>query len=202
MPARHACCFLPVSFFRLVVFTSLLGSLLFWPVLVNAQAQTHGVPFARVSSTESFRQIVHKAGLIFDGTVTGVVRERGIGGAPLAYRISFQVKQGMRGVRSGSTVTIREWAGLWTEGDTHEPRYRVGERSVIFFYPPRKEGLTSPVGSGGKLAVDRAGMVALPTNWISHSLPEQPNGASSIAMQSHRIPVRVLAEQVRLAEAN
>jgi hypothetical protein len=192
----------------------MLGNALFGPALIQAQIRT-GSQSAKISSPESFRQTVRKAGLIFDGTVTAVARETGIAGAPLACRISFHVKQGIRGVRTGSAVTIREWAGLWTGTDTHEPRYRVDERSVFFFYPPRPGGLTSPVGSRGKLAVDRAGRVALPTEWVAGDLSindlsfndpsiKVHNGASSVATRSavSRILVRVLAEQIRLAEAN
>jgi len=204
VPARDACYFLPFNLFRLVVLTSVLGNALFWPAPIQAQVRA-GNQSAKISLPESFRQTVRKAGLIFDGTVTAVARETGIAGAPLAYRISFQVKQGIRGVQTGSAVTIREWSGLWTGGDTHEPRYRVGERSVLFFYPPRPGGLTSPVGSRGKLAVDRAGRVALPIEWVANDPSVTVhNGASSVTTRSagSRIPVRVLAEQIRLAEAN
>jgi len=203
---------LPLNFFRLAAVIPLLSQLL-WPALAQSQA----IQLARISTPESFRQTARKAGLIFDGTVVAIARESGNGRVPLAYRISFQVKQGIRGVRSGSAVTIREWAGLWRGTDTHEPRYRVGERSLLFFYLPRAGGLTSPVGGHGKLAVDLAGMVIVPAEWSSHEPFDKHNGATSAATRSgatraiappamappsRRIPVRVLAEQIRLAEAD
>ncbi len=207
MFARDRRRLLALSFFRLAAVIPLLSQLL-WPALAQPQA----IQPARISTPETFRQTARKAGLIFDGTVVAIAHESGSGRVPLAYRISFQVKQGIRGVRSGSAVTIREWAGLWRGTDTHEPRYRVGERSLLFFYLPRAGGLTSPVGSHGKLAVDLAGMVIVPAEWSSHEPFDKHNGATSaatrtmappvMAPQARRIPVRVLAEQIRLAEAD
>ena len=207
MPARDARWFLPfgfaqAKFFRRFVLVLLLGSQLCWPGVVHSQ-RTRA---ARNSSTESFRHTVRKSGMIFDGMVTGVVRETGLHGAPLAYRISFQVKHAMRGVSAGSVVTIREWAGLWTGRDTHEPRYRIGEHAVLFLYPPGAGGLTSPVGgSKGKLVVDRAGQVALPMEWAARGLPgNAQDRAGSISTRSRpsRVPLKILVEQVRLAEAD
>ncbi len=207
MPARDARWFLPfgfaqAKFFRRFVLVLLLGSQLCWPGVVHSQ-RTRA---ARNSSTESFRHTVRKSGMIFDGMVTGVVRETGLRGAPLAYRISFQVKHAMRGVHAGSALTIREWAGLWTGSDTHEPRYRVGEHAVLFLYPAGPGGLTSPVGgSKGKLAVDRAGRVVLPGEWLAYDQYGEPlDGTKSVATRSrsNRVPLRILAEQIRLAEAD
>lgn len=175
---------------------------MFWPVVVQSQA----FRATGSSSTDSLPQAVRKSGLIFDGTVTSVVRETGLRGAPLAYRIAFQVKLGIRGVRTGSVLTIREWAGLWTGSDMHEPRYRVGERALLFFYPAGAGGLTSLVGgSEGKLPVDLAGMVVLPMESMSRNRANKVrNQASSVAAQdgSSRIPVRILAGQIRLAEVD
>lgn len=207
MPAQDARWFLISEsirgcFFRFIALTLLLGSPILWPGFIHAQRiRPHGN-----SPSESFRQIVRKSGLIFDGTVTGVLREKGSGGAPLAFRVSFQVQQGIRGVRSGSVATVREWAGLWTGSETHEPRYRVGERAVVFFYPPSAGGFTSLVGGKqGKLPVDRAGMIVSNLDWLS----DDPAGkaherTSSVAglSGSRRIPVRALADQVRLAGGN
>ena len=202
MFARDACWFLLTHLFRFSLLTALLGSQMFWPAVVQAQA----IRAARSSSRDSLRQTVQKSGVIFDGTVTSVVRETGLRGAVLAYRIAFQVNQGIRGVRTGSVLTIREWAGLWTASDMHEPRYRVGERALVFFYPAGAGGLTSLVGgSEGKLQVDRAGMVVLPMEWMSHNRSYKvSNEASSVAGRagSSRVPVRILAGQIRLAEVD
>ncbi len=64
----------------------------------------------------------------------------------------------MRGTASGQSVTIHEWAGLWSRGD----RYRVGEHVLLFLYPPSRLGLTSPVsGAMGRFAVGRQGQILL-----------------------------------------
>lgn len=155
-------------------------------------------PASGIAADANLRAVVRKSGLIFDGVVTGVARETGAAGVPLAYRISFQVKQGLLGVRSGSVVTVREWAGLWANRDTHEPRYRIGERSVLFFYPQRAGGLTSPVGGdGGKLAV-RGELVVLPVEWVLKGA----GSAATVARfnsRSNRISLRLLVQQIRLA---
>ena len=164
-------------------------------------------PVLGAGSDANLRAVVRKSGLIFDGVVTGVAREGGPGGAPSAYRITFQVKQGMRGVRSGAVVSIREWAGLWSGQDTHEPRYRLGERSVLFLYPLKAGGLTSPVGGGsGKLAV-RGGGVVLPVEWMlgggalgsSASPSVASSAATRVGFASNRISLGALAERIRLA---
>jgi hypothetical protein len=68
----------------------------------------------------------------------------------------FRVDEAIRNVRRGQTVEINEWAGLWQSGE----RYHPGERVLLFFYPPSKLGLTSPVGNqAGRFAVSRAGSV-------------------------------------------
>jgi hypothetical protein len=73
-------------------------------------------------------------------------------------QINFHVDQGMRGVRTGQALAIREWAGLWASGE----RYRVGERVLLFLYPASKLGLTSPVqGSMGRFSVGSDGRVGV-----------------------------------------
>src|SRR5258708_29179611 len=55
-------------------------------------------------------------------------------------------------------LTIHEWAGLWSIGE----RYRLGERVLLFLYPPSKLGLTSPVaGAVGRFAMDSQGHILL-----------------------------------------
>jgi hypothetical protein len=109
------------------------------------------------------------AGYIFAGTVASIDRPAPNKDGVATVQINFHVNQGMRGVRTGETLTIREWAGLWASGE----RYRIGERVLLFLYPPSKLGLTSPVqgqmgrfgiGSDGRVGVDprRTGCCALP----------------------------------------
>jgi hypothetical protein len=64
----------------------------------------------------------------------------------------------MRGTTPGASLTIREWAGLWTSGE----RYRVGERVLLFLYSPSKLGLTSPVaGALGRFGMDSQGRIVM-----------------------------------------
>jgi hypothetical protein len=73
-------------------------------------------------------------------------------------QITFRIEQGLKGVRTGKTFTIREWVGAWNAG----ARYRVGERMALFLYPPSRLGLTSPVGGErGRFVLDRRGQVLL-----------------------------------------
>jgi hypothetical protein len=115
----------------------------------------------------AFPQIVQIAGIIFSGHVTAV--GHGSSPGPASTTVSFQVEQAIRGVSAGQTLTIREWAGLWTTGE----RYRVGEHVFLFLYPPSKLGLTSPVaGSMGRFAVDFRNMVVLTPQHIAALLPD------------------------------
>lgn len=95
------------------------------------QAQSRG---AVTTGTDDFQKTVQRSGLIFEGTVTAVQCEfagtSGRSPQPRAYRISFQVKQGLRGVATGATLTIREWAGLWAPGQ--QPLSSRGARRPVF----------------------------------------------------------------------
>jgi hypothetical protein len=113
----------------------------------------------------TLQQLTRKAGSIFEGTVTAIRREESQAGGAGAMRVDFRVRRVLRGVR-GRTFTVREWAGLWTAG----PRYRVGERVLLFLYPPSKLGLTSPVGDGwGVFPVNHDGEVMLRPEWSDHA---------------------------------
>ena len=98
---------------------------------------------------------VQSAGMIFSGTVLKVEHLRSAG-FPGVTQVTFRVESAMRNARRGQTLTIREWAGLWSSGE----RYRTGERVLLFLYPKSKLGLTSPVGGpSGRYEVDHAGRV-------------------------------------------
>lgn len=106
----------------------------------------------------TLRQLTSRAGYIFVGRVKSVQYIPATSGHVATMKIRFQVEQGLRGVRSGSVLTIRQWAGLWDAGE----RYRTGERLLLFLYRPSKLGLTSPVGGfRGRFALDRNGQVLL-----------------------------------------
>jgi hypothetical protein len=72
--------------------------------------------------------------------------------------ITFHVERALHGASTGQDFTIFQWIGLWTSGQ----RYRVGERVLLFLYPPSKLGLTSSVGGPmGRFALDELGRVVL-----------------------------------------
>ena len=111
------------------------------------------------SSAPSLRQLTRSSGYIFAGRV-GAIERLTAGPTPdvATLRITFRVEQGIRGVRTGQTLVIREWGGLWEQGE----RYRPGERVLLFLYRPSKLGLTSPVaGALGRFAVDKKGQINL-----------------------------------------
>jgi hypothetical protein len=100
--------------------------------------------------------LTQSSGYIFAGTVQSVQRTAPNRNGVATVQISFHVDQGIRGVRTGQTLAIREWAGLWEAGE----RYRQGERVLLFLYPPSKLGLTSPVrGPMGRFRIGTDGQV-------------------------------------------
>jgi hypothetical protein len=97
------------------------------------------------------RGLTNAAGTIFSGTVTKIVRQPATHGSVQTVAITFHVEQALRGATPGQDITIQQWLGLWTSGQ----RYHVGERVLLFLYPPSKLGLTSTVaGPIGRFTVD------------------------------------------------
>ncbi len=108
-------------------------------------------------------QIVRTSGIIFSGRVTFVGRAA-TEFAPIFGRCNgfttttFQVEHGIRGASTGQTLTIHEWAGLWTRGE----RYHVGEHVLLFLYSPSRFGLTSSVGGdSARFEIDPVGRIAV-----------------------------------------
>jgi hypothetical protein len=139
------------SLFRYLLSVSLLVLVL--PLCAEVRST------APVRVRPDLRQMMRRAGMIFAGRVVSI--------EPLhlatpdqvaSVQITLQVEQGIRGARAGEKVCFREWAGLWSAGE----RYRVGERLMLFLYPPSALGLTSPVGGpAGRFSVDRSGQILL-----------------------------------------
>jgi hypothetical protein len=104
-------------------------------------------------------QLAQSAGIIFSGRVTAIAHPApSAGHAVETVAITFHVDQAIRGPARGSEVTISQWMGVWSGGQ----RYRVGERLLLFLYPPSKLGLTSCVGGPmGRFALDPWGRVLL-----------------------------------------
>jgi len=121
------------------------------PYPVGRDPHAHG--------TNIFPQLVRAAGIIFSGRVTSIGRApSSFGQAPASTTVTFKVEHGMRGASAGQSLTIHEWAGLWTSGE----RYRVGERVLLFLYAPSRLGLTSLVaGTIGRFAMDAEGRIIM-----------------------------------------
>lgn len=111
-----------------------------------------------------FPQIAHAAGTIFSGTVTAITRHPTTRRAMETVAVTFHVEQAVRGATPGEDLTISQWMGVWSSGQ----RYRVGERVLLFLYPPSKLGLTSLVGGElGRFYVDPWGRVLLNAQHLS-----------------------------------
>ena len=121
--------------------------------------------FSITSNPFGFTQLSEAAGMIFSGTVASVVKHPASSGQPVeTVSITFHVDTAFRGTSVGQDLTVKEWIGLWTEGQ----RYRVGDRALLFLYPPSKLGLTSSVaGPIGRFEVDTAGRVSLSAQHLS-----------------------------------
>jgi hypothetical protein len=138
MPRMRACLFLSLLLFAC------------WPSQLRGQQ-------SQIKTSPTLLRITRPAGYIFAGTVRAIAYEssKAPGQVPTVM-ITFQVDQAIRGTRTGSSLTVREWAGLWNTGE----RYHRGDHVVLFLYPVSKLGLTSPVGgSQGRFSIDKSGRV-------------------------------------------
>jgi hypothetical protein len=106
-------------------------------------------------------QIVRAAGSIFSGTVTSIASHPfgpANGQSVATVAITFHVERAIRGPIPGSDVIISQWIGAWSSGQ----RYRIGDRVLLFVYPPSRLGLTSSVGGAiGRFHIDPLGRVRL-----------------------------------------
>lgn len=148
-----------LSFWKFV-FVSLVLTVISLPVIAEqpARPQIPGRIPTGSPHTQHPPSVTKSSGYIFAGTVRSVERTVPKGNGVASVQINFHVDQGMRGVRTGQTLAIREWGGLWQSGE----RYRPGERVLLFLYPPSKLGLTSPVrGPMGRFGIGPDGQVVL-----------------------------------------
>ena len=149
-------------------------------VLVNAQAQRPephpdfalpiSPPIEHIAPTGSparyaLPQLAKAAGTIFSGTVTSITRRPASRGQPIeTVAITFHVENSIRGATPGEDFIISQWIGLWSPGQ----RYSVGDRLLLFLYPPSKLGLTSCVGGAlGRFSLDSGGGVVLSAQHLS-----------------------------------
>ncbi len=149
-------------------------------------------------TSERIRPLTHKSGFIFAGTVTGI--EAAAPKTPhsvSAIRITFRVDSGIRGVATGQTLRIREWEGLWQNGQ----RYRLGERVFLFLYSPSKLGLTSVVGgAAGRFSINEGSVVLNP---VVHAVGPEKRSAPQEALAPDpgaRVSLSNFAEAIRQAE--
>ena len=136
-------------------------------VPASERVSLHGVPARNVLTQPlqpipgpwRLRQLAQRAGTIFSGTVTAVEPSPpSLSGELASVAITFHVEQGIRNAVPGQNFTIHEWRGLWTDA----PRYRPGQRLLLFLFPPSNLGLTSTVsGPLGRFKVDAAGHILL-----------------------------------------
>lgn len=122
-------------------------------------------PPARLPTPVSFPGIARAAGKIFSGTVKSIERKPATHTSIVeTVQVTFHIENAIRGATPGQDLTISQWIGLWTSGQ----RYHVGERVLLFLYPPSKLGLTSSVaGPLGRFNVDSWGRVLLLAHHLS-----------------------------------
>lgn len=162
---------------RLVLWLLLGAGLLAFPGPLCAQQSAVASTLLRVE----LLPVARRAGTIFSGRVLSIVPARsGSPGQVATVTVTFQVEQAIRGVSAGKTFSFREWAGLWSAG----PRYRAGQRLLMFLYAPGPLGLTSPVGGeAGRLPVDAKGQVTIGSR--------QPLPGFEPSQPAHPMPVRL-----------
>jgi hypothetical protein len=116
-------------------------------------------PPGRSPGTIGFPLIARAASTIFSGTVIAIVPRPATSDQAIeTVTITFHVENAIRGATAGDDLKISQWIGLWSGGQ----RYRVGERVLLFLYPPSKLGLTSSVGGAmGRYTIDPWGRVLL-----------------------------------------
>jgi hypothetical protein len=137
-------------------------------LILAARTSAHEIPTPPIGApvrlpirpgTIGLPQIARAAATIFSGTVISVTPVTQSGGQSLeTVAITFRVERSLRGARVPQLLTISQWCGLWASGQ----QYHVGERVLLFLYPPSKLGLTSSVdGSMGRFNIDALGRVQL-----------------------------------------
>ncbi len=121
------------------------------------------LPPPQSGSALGLPQLTQAAGSIFSGTVTSITPSSSANSVE-TIAITFYVENAIRGATPGTDFTIRQWIGVWSAGQ----RYRVGDRWLLFLYPPGKLGLTSCVASPvGRFSIDASGRVSLTAQQVA-----------------------------------
>ncbi|SPF31618.1 exported hypothetical protein [Candidatus Sulfotelmatobacter kueseliae] len=154
-----------------------------WPI----SPWPHGP--AAAPGTFDLPWLARSAGMIFSATVTGIARRPATSGQAFeTVAITFRVENSIRGATPGEDLTVMQWMGLWSSGQ----RYRIGERALLFLYPPSKLGLTSCVGGPlGRFAVDPRGRVLLSAQQLSAFRQDSVvGGKSRVSFRDFALAVR------------
>jgi hypothetical protein len=123
------------------------------------------LPRPQVTTAIGLAQLSRAAGAIFSGTVTSITGSPAINAnAVETVAITFHVENAIRGATPGTNFTFSQWIGSWSAGQ----RYRVGERVLLFLYPPSKLGLTSCVAAPvGRFNIDASGRMSLTAQQVA-----------------------------------
>jgi len=138
----------------------IVAGLLHWcqPSLAAAQqvdAQQSDPVVADRILGQQWKQRARRAGMIFAGTVISAATPSAqYSAAAPTVEFRFRVDRAIAGVDSGQILTVQEWTGALPN---QRPMSR-GQHFLVFFYPPSRLGLTSPVGGAhGLIALDAGG---------------------------------------------
>jgi hypothetical protein len=175
---------------RIVLAVVLLGS--------SAIAQRPDAVTANRALTPQWKQLSRAAGMIFAGTVLRVeaLPASNFHSIP-TVEVTFHIDQAIVGVEPGEVLVVREWAGAWSN---HRPM-QIGQRQLLFLYPPSVLGLTSPVGGpAGLFPLDAQGRIATPPAVTlppgHHPLPPV---RSPVPRTTTGASIRQLAQSIRRA---
>ena len=165
---------------------------IFW-LATPLGAERLPVPSQPPKLSAGSRPLNQNSGYEFAGTVKAIEHVTATGHGVSTTRITFHVDTAVRGVHTGQTLVITEWAGLWGSRE----QYRVGERVFLFLYPVSKLGLTSPVqGTSGKFRIAGNGRVVV--------RPEQkgalPERVARIIGDQREIELTEWADALQMAE--
>lgn len=166
-------------------------ALLLCPLALGQSSPGQSSAVAATEQPETVVDVLHqlsdKADVIFAGQVLAI-RRPGNG----MVEVEFRVDEAIRGCTSGTTYTLREWAGLWMADNQ---RYRVGQRLLMLLHAPGAGGLSSPVsGLDGAIPIRQGGAGAQ-----GEAAAQADSLASSVAPQRPYVDLRWLG--VRLPRA-
>jgi hypothetical protein len=163
----------------------------------TAWAQRHEQLSAEHALGPQWKQLSRAAGIVFAGTVLRVEASPFDAAQPIpTMQLTFRVDLPIAGVDAQQELTIREWTGAW---ESHRPM-RVGERFLLFFYPPSPLGLTSPVGGqAGQFPIDSLGRILPPKTVPLPTGPGMRPPVRTPASAQHSMTVRQLARTIRSA---